>query len=458
VDVVLDEHAQAALGDVGLFCRCTKTVKCARFFYRQSQGSPFLNMYALFDTGSFHPFSEKVKDVQFFFCDFLDYDGSLVEHAATALRDVEFLRLGSCRFPAILRLLERLPRLKTLSCMARCKYILHDLGSIDGGKNFVDAQCANRQMQDNDDLQKLCRLIKRQESALDDIELDLVGWGAEERDIARPYVAYPAINELLSCCKGRLSLNCVALPWESHLHILGGLGHLGKDLRELRIRFHDCQLGDKDYAAILRALRSNETLISVEIGFGDGAALASIAAIQDLVETNKTSQVLSLRGIGSDAALVLAHILPALTETNRSLRVLKLFKANMTGRWPDTLGPMKDMLQVNHVFSSLVGCTLPKGNADASKIRRLLKLNWFGRRFWTAEDLPTKTIWATVLGRISKHKDHQMMYKFLRAKRTGDPPFAASASAPMMRMPTIKRSNRELPSTGGRHHDYAGVH
>jgi hypothetical protein len=101
VDVVLDEHAQAALGDVGLFCRCTKTVKCARFFYEPSQGSPSVNMNALFDIGNFHPFSEKIKDVQFFACENLDEDGSLIEHAATALSHVEFLRFGSCRFPAI---------------------------------------------------------------------------------------------------------------------------------------------------------------------------------------------------------------------------------------------------------------------------------------------------------------------------------------------------------------------
>jgi hypothetical protein len=67
-------------------------------------------------------------------------------------------------------------------------------------------------MQDDDDLQKLCRLMKRQESALDDIELDLVGWSAEGHENAIPYDSFPAIAELLGGCKGRLTLSCVALP------------------------------------------------------------------------------------------------------------------------------------------------------------------------------------------------------------------------------------------------------
>jgi hypothetical protein len=421
LDVVFNEHSHDVLGDAALFCRCTTTVERVRIAYDRSQGNAVVNMYALLDIGYFRPFSATIKEVQFFRCDFIDGDGALLNRAADALRNVEFLRFGNCHFPAIFSLLERLPRLKKFSCLARRAYYLQAIDSIDDADNDYNNFEALGLLKNNEDLRRLCQVIKQRESALDDIELDLVGYGADGQDNGSHYVAYPAIDELLRCCKGRLTLNWALLPWESHLHILGGMEHLGEDLKELRIRFHGCQLGDEEFAKVLRALRSNGTLRCFEIGFGARATLASsIAAIYDLVESNNTLQVLSLRGLGLDAAAVLSGIMPALAATNRSLRTLKLREADMTDRWTDVLRQMKDMLKVNRVLSAIEECDLPEDNPEASAVRDLLRLNEYGRRFWTAEDLSTKKIWATVLGRISKHNRQQMMYTFLRAKPGGE--------------------------------------
>jgi hypothetical protein len=360
-------------------------------------------MPSFFNIEALQSFSPTLKEVQFFMCSFDNSEAdALVDRAAEALKNVEFLRLGLCRFPTAAKLLGRLPLLKRVSLLSR--------PGVDKPYETMDESAEYESVSyllvGNRDLEDLCQVIERQGTSIEEIELDVVGHDGHE--------SYPAIARLLQACKGCLVLNLGDLPWRSYLHILRGAERIRPDLKQLRLRFHSCDIDDNCYAEMMHAFGSNKTLAHLEIGLDpidlENTELA-ISAFCGIIETNDTLQTLSLRD-PFGAAGVLDRVLPVLATTNRSLRALVLHDAESPSFWARFAGRVLDMLKENCVLSKLEGLAIPEDDPAAA----LLKQNEYGRLFLQPNDPSPIGIWSTVLTRISKDGERGLMYKFLRAK------------------------------------------
>lgn len=408
VDVWIPDSADIVL-NASHYCAITKT---ARSFICRGQTvttrDGFVDLSTFFNIDPLPSFSPTIKEVQFFMCSFDDDEetDALVERAAKALKNVESLRLSMCHFPSAMKLLGRLPLLKMVSCLSRSD-VVKPYQAMDEGEYSVEPYV----LVENKDLEDFCHVIEQQGSLIEDVELDLVSFLRDE--------SYPAIERLLQASRGSLVLNCGGLPWRSYLHVLNSAERIRPDLIQLRLRFWGCDIEDNGYADLIHAFRSNKTLAGFEIGLGTHGLASielTISAFRGLIETNHTLQTLSIRGLTPDqAGALLDRILPVLTTTNRTLRYLMVHGArfrDLADSWTRFAGPILDMLKENYVLSSMEGLKVPKGDPVAV----LLKQNSYGRRFLQPNDSSPIGIWATVLARISKDGERELMYKFLRAK------------------------------------------
>jgi hypothetical protein len=264
----------------------------------------------------------------------------------------------------------------------------------------------------NEALAKFCQVIERPESLLKNVDLDIVSSDGT--------MHFPAIESLLKHSKGELIVNFGQLPPLSSVHVVKGAKSLGIHLRVLRIRFCRCEFGDGKFASILRALGARRSLKVLEFGFdahaGIGTPEASIAAIRDLIQSNDSLEELVLRGLGVEAVVTLwERIMPGIATTNRSLRTLDFVGAGVDDVWPRVRDPLLAALQTNGVLGQIGGDLQVPG--DDREVRHLLKQNEYGRQLLLPRDGPVPAgLWPTILARIAKCKDHEVMYAFLRSK------------------------------------------
>jgi hypothetical protein len=393
-----------------LFCanNVTQTVKKV-LVHANPNEQGFLKISSLFPVGSGHAsFSPSIVNVQFLRCDAWKVDRLWFDRAAAALTHVEILGLMQCQFsPLVLELLAKLTRLRTFYCISRrralcCTQTLDD--------EFDDTPYV---FGTNEALTTFCQVLERPDSLIEEVELDLVSSDGT--------LHYPAIESLLKHSKGKLFVNFGKLPPVSSFHVVKGASCLSIRLKELRIRFCQCEFGDDDFASFLRAFETNATLKVLEFGFDANANLgtpeASIAALRDLVERNASLEDLALRGLGSEAVCaLLERILPVVTITNRSLCTLDFIGTDVTDAWPRIRDPLLAALQVNGVLGQF-GRKDVHVPEDDDETRHLLNQNWYGRRFLLPRDAPVpKGLWATIFARISRYKHHDVMYAFLRSK------------------------------------------
>jgi hypothetical protein len=392
-----------------LFCanNVTQTVKKVLVHANPNEG--FLDISSLFPVGGGHAsFSPSIVNVQFFRCTAKSADRLWFDRAAAALTHVESLYLLQCQFsPLMLEILAKLTQLRTFYCISRVDALswTHTLDDEFDGTPYVFGT--------NEALTTFCQVLERPDSLLDNVELELVSSDGT--------MQYPAIESLLRHSKGKLAVNFGKLPPVSSFHVVKGASCLSTRLKELRIRFCQCEFGDDDFASFLRAFETNASLEVLEFGFDASANLgtpeASIAAVRDLVEHNASLEDLALRGLGSEAVCaLLERILPVLTKTNRSIQTLDFVGTDVADVWPRIRDPLLATLQMNGVLGQF-------GRADAHvpeddrEIQYLLDQNWYGRRFLLPRDAPVpRGLWATIIARIVKDDHHDVMYAFLRSK------------------------------------------
>jgi hypothetical protein len=374
-------------------CSCTRTIETVIFrAEKDDEDERLVEVTSLF--GAVPSFSPSIKEVQFHGCQVIDPEEALVRRAAKAMEKVESLTFFLSPCPFGLRLLERMPNLRKFSLVTRGDEPWEYEDDHDG-YSFLNA---------NHDLVAFCRAINRKKSLLEDLEIELQG--SEDED-------FPALARLLGSCRGRLVLKLAGLPRESCARIVSGLERLRPDLKELRLRFRFCHFEDQDYADFHAALQSNRTLRTFEYDLAFGADDRTTVAIRDLVEANATLQTLSFRELNSIKVVeLLEEVLPVLRSTNRTLRCLGLHGEDLADDWPLHAGPVLEMLQENRVLAAIEGFDL----ADDDPVAVLLKQNRYGRRFLDADDRSPIGIWATVLANLSNNDEHDVMYKFLRAK------------------------------------------
>jgi hypothetical protein len=404
LDLRVTNAANELLWEAASLCGHTATVDVVVV---KGIGNEPLDVSPLFDGGppTDYSFSTSIREFRFLDCDLGHVN---VESAATALQNLEMIGFGRCRFPAVFDLLVKLPSLKELFCLSRSEFFLKHHSLVD---EFNEG---TTMMETNEDLERLCRFIEREESLIRYVEIDLVG-----REDTSPGIqpSYPALERLLSECKGRLTVNVGDVSRLNCEYIVSGLDDLCGGLKRLSLRFHCCSFVDVDYARIIGALQLNTSLTAFELGFDTEANLgtpeASVAAIGDLLESNDNLQSLSIQGLDPEATVrVLEVIIPALHNTNRSLRTLELDDADLTVGWPAIRGALLAMLQVNRVFSKLVGVVIPRDNTpEGSQVGFLLWQNRYGRRF--LQERPALV--ATTLARASNDNQFRVMYAFLRA-------------------------------------------
>lgn len=409
VDIPPAGANDAVVRNACLLCVCTKTVKIVKCRGEESSRA-FAGMSSFFDIGPLPSFSPTITEMQFSRCAFDSEEPvSLVNRAARAMQNVEFLRFGRCHFPFAMKMLEKMPRLKKFSCVSRSGVI--DVLPYEPMDLLGEYDSVPYVLQRNADIADICRAVERQNSLLDDIELDVISLGNHGE-------SFPSIARLMGACRGTLVLNFGELPWRSATHIVNGAARIRRELKELRLRFANCDFDETSVADIFRTCGSNSSLAVLEIGFDAYLELdtseLSLAAIRDLVASNDTLQTLSIRGLTTDGASdVLEQVLPVLATTNRSLRTLELSGRNdLDDCWPGARGPMLDMLRENRVFSTLEGVRIPIGDPA----QHLLSQNLYGRRLLQANDPSPMGIWAPVLAKVSEDKAHEVMYTFLRAK------------------------------------------
>jgi hypothetical protein len=368
-----------------------------------------IDISSLFPVGGGHAsFAPSIIDVQFARCEALNADSLWFDRAAAALTHVESLGFFQCRFPpwALEQLLVKLPRLRNFYCLSRkvARSSPHTLDDEFNDTPFV--------LGSNDALAKLCQVIERPDSLLDNLDLDIVS--------SDDTMHFPAIESLLKHSKGELSVNFGRLPPLSSVHVVQGAKCLSPHLQVLCIRFCRCEFGDGKFASFLRALGAQESLKSLEFGFDAHASLGtpelSIAAIRDLVQGTASLNVLMLRGLGSDAVVTLCErIMPPMTTANRSLRQLVFFGPGLADVWPRIRDLFLAALQKNGVLFRLGGdLRVPDDDIAA---RHVLKQNQHGRQFLLPRDAPVLVaLWAAIFARPAKDKDHGVMYAFLRSK------------------------------------------
>jgi hypothetical protein len=393
-----------------LFCASNFTPPVEAVNVHANGNHEHLDIASFFPVGGGHAsFSPTIVDVQFKRCKARNAATVWFDRAATALTHVETLGWLQCKFsPRFLELLAKLTRLRTFYCLSRKKAICctQTLDDEFDSTPYV--------LGTNEALTKFCQVLERPESLLDDVELDLVSSDDKTH--------YPAIESLLKHSKGTLIVNFGQLPPISSFHVVKGVTCLGIRVKELRIRFCQCEFGDDDFASFLRAFETNASLKVLEFGFDASANLdtpeASIAALRDLLELNASLEKLALRGLGSPAVCALLEsILPVMTTTNRSIRALDFIGADDTGVWPRIRDQFHAALQVNGALGQFGGSI--RVPDDDHEIQRLLKQNRYGRRFLLPRDAPVpRGLWATILARIARADHHDVMYAFLRSKLT----------------------------------------
>jgi hypothetical protein len=315
--------------------------------------------------GTSAPLAPNIQEVTFYECHAPRNDRGWLDRAASALRNVQRLRWVMSTVP-LGDLLDRLPQLRQISCLFRDERESAEMS--DEFDVFDGPPAFSYPLDTNDALARFCQVLERPTCVLDDVELDVIerptlaeddDGGAFTADESRPF---PAIANLLQHSKGRLVANFGNLSRSSSVHVATGAARLGIQLRELRVRFSLCHIGDDHYAALIRALTPNPSLKVFELGFDAFADLGtpetSIDAMRDLVRENRTLDELVLRGLGSEAAFaVLERILPSLATTNRSLRKLEIYCATVTNQpaflgarridvWPSDVWPrIRDALR-----------------------------------------------------------------------------------------------------------------
>jgi hypothetical protein len=413
IGVAISDHSNSGacriLRSTYLFCasNVTQTVKKV-FVHANPNQHGFLDISSLFPVGGGHAsFSPSIVNVQFFRCTAKNADRLWLDRAAAALTHVETLCLMQCQFsPLMLEILAKLTQLRTFYCISRMD-ALSWTQTLDDG--FDDTPYV---FGTNEALTTFCQVLERPDSLLDNVELELVSSDGT--------MQYPAIESLLRHSKGKLAVNFGKLPPVSGFHVVKGASCLSTRLKELRIRFCQCEFGDDDFASFLRAFETNASLKILEFGFAASANLgtpeASIAAVRDLVEHNASLEDLVLRGLGSEAVCaLLERVLPVVTTTNRSIRTLDFVGTDITDIWPRIRDPLLATLQMNGVLGQF-GRKDVHVPEDDHQVLYMLDQNWYGRRFLLPRDAPVpRGLWATIFARIVKD-DHDVMYAFLRSK------------------------------------------
>jgi hypothetical protein len=344
--------------------------------------------------------------------------------AGLALRHVERLDLLGCCLDDVGALILGMQHLETLIICHPSRWNL-----------------LPRVLDSNDDLINLCQALASPYSMVRDLTVEL---DCEHRNSGD--FTYPAVDSLLRTCRGRLSLRCTYLPWESAEHIIQGLAHLRGDLTSLDLSFA-CNFGDGDYRQMLRALHSNRSLTELELNFVIGEDETNGRAIGDFLLQIPRLQMLSLpysRQTGNQ--MMLESAIDALAAENRSLVRLDV-KASCTRIPLDALSAplprLLNMLQFNDVFHTLNGVQFPKDDPMSAQVQHLLKLNRYGRRFLVRRELwpqcKSPAIWAQILANIARDGKHAVMFHFLRNKPS--PPPVVSVA-----MRGVKRSRQ--PSVG----------
>jgi hypothetical protein len=408
----LFNHSRGLLKDAFLFCTSefTKTVNQVSVFLENPQAGQFLDILPLFPIDAPEPFSPSIQVVHFFYCEASNVDDLWLNRAATAMSNVECLSFGKCHFPRAFDLLERLTRLTEFRCFSRAVAVQ----STDTLEEEEEVDDAPYMLGTNEALERFCQVAERKDSMLHQVALDVVS--VDEA------IHFPAISTLLRISKGQLIVNFGKLPHLSSFHVAKGTTCLSHHLRELRIRFCQCEFGDSDFAAFIRAFGSNKSLEVFEFGFDTHANLnvptASISAIRRVIKRNDTLRELAVRGLGSGAlTALLERVVPALATQNRSLRALDLYGSDLSDVWTRHSEPLLGMLNSNGVLARLGGdFPLPEDDPAALQVQRLLKHNGYGRHLVLLRDPPApRGLWPTVFARIAKDKKHDVMFAFLRA-------------------------------------------
>jgi hypothetical protein len=407
----LANHSKGLLKDAFLFCTSefTKTVNKVSVCLENSQADQFLDILPLFPIDAPEPFAPSIQVVEFVYCEASNVDDLWLNRAATALSNVERLSFGKCHFPRAFDLLERLTRLTKFRCFSRAVAV-QSTDTLEE-EEFDDAPYM---LGTNEALERFCQVAERKDSMLVQVALDVVS--------VDDAIHFPAISSLLRISKGLLIVNFGKLPHLSSFHVLKGATCLSRHLKELRIRFCQCEFGDSDFAAFIRALGSKQSLEVFEFGFDSHANLnvptASISAIRHVVKRNDSLRELAVRGLGSGAlTALLERIMAALATQNRSLRALDLYGPDLSDVWTRHREPILDMLNSNGVLARLGGdFPLPDDDPAALQVQRLLKHNRYGRHLVLLRDPPApRGLWPAAFARIAKDKKHDVMFAFLRA-------------------------------------------
>jgi hypothetical protein len=378
ISFCIANRSRGLLTDAYLFCASDFTKTVNTVVVRPSTAREFLDISSFFPAGELDAFSPSIIDVHFSRCEANNVDLLWLDRAAKALANIQCIEINQCRFPLALDVLDRLPRLRRVTCLSRF-HAIDSTHTLDD-EEFDDTPYV---LGTNEALTKFCRVIERPTSLLAVVEIDVVA--ADES------MHFPSIASLLMHSQGELAVNFGQLPFVSSFHVVRGARCLGARLKVLRIRFCRCKFGDGNFASIIRAMGAENSLKILEFGFDAQAFLGtpelSIAALRDLILLNDSLEELALRGLCSEAVVTLFEsISPAMATTNRSLRKLDFLGAGQIDGWPRIRGPLLFALQMNGVLAQLGGdLRVPE---DDRAVRHLLKHNQYGRRFLLPRDVP----------------------------------------------------------------------
>jgi hypothetical protein len=271
----------------------------------------------------------------------------------------------------------------------------------------------------------------------------------------------PAIKALFLSCGGDLGLTVRGLDWFHVGFAISGLKSCGPALRSVRLQFNRCELVDMDYARLLDALATHETLESFRLYLDgtDGGLWACARSLKELLVRNRTLKRLELESVPTAAAskAIVRSAIEGL-RYNSTLRELRI--ALKDERRPHELpdGLLKLLLIVlrerNFVLRTFggSGALFPSDHivgqsthavAVAKEIQILLKQNRYGRRSvqmmtGTADGreqqsgtlppppLPADGIWPILLGNVAAESSAvDVMYRFVKVRVS----FAESAPA-----------------------------
>jgi hypothetical protein len=260
-------------------------------------------------------------------------------------------------------------------------------------------------------------------SMIDDVTLDLMSSPGNG--------SFSAITTLLQRCKGKLSLNLLALQSPNVDFAFRGLESCG--LKAVSLRFSACGLVVRDHSRFLDIMGTNETVESFELDLVNTAGDWQIFAqsLAGLLRQNRSLQVLLLKAVPNEASeAILRSALLGLRE-NASLRELRVEPVGDPFVLPENLLQLlldvlmgKDKFRHNCVFCTLGGgVSFPSGNAHsfAAKARFLLKQNRFGRRSALSDDPLDASLWPYLLGNVAADPEAQdVMHKFLKIKASVD--------------------------------------